>query len=51
MIELKPCPFCGNSKSILLKENRIDCYSKRNCIETDYCPNCGARMDGGADNE
>ena len=20
------------------------------CLETDYCPHCGARMDGGADN-
>lgn len=25
-IELKPCPFCGNSKSILLHENIMDCY-------------------------
>ena len=20
------------------------------CLETDFCPNCGAKMDGGADN-
>lgn len=34
------CSVCGDE---------FTCW-EADCAKTDYCPNCGARMDGGADN-
>lgn len=34
------CTACGTDAEV----------SDGECLETDYCPHCGARMDGGADN-
>ena len=41
----KPCPVCGRDRFEGLD---ADIWAD---WEPPYCPNCGAKMDGGADNE
>ena len=40
----KPCPVCGEDR---FKGLDADIWAD---WEPPYCPNCGAKMDGGADN-
>ena len=32
-------------------EEALTAPYERNCIESDFCPNCGAKMDGGGEQE
>jgi rRNA maturation endonuclease Nob1 len=64
MFELKPCPFCGGTKLKVERKSRLAgwngldisgyrCSKCRRIVGFDltpYCPNCGAKMDGGDSN-
>ena len=43
--------YCSICKKKVWKSDYAQCSKKsRNKLESNYCPNCGAKMDGGAEN-
>ena len=44
--------YCSICKKKVWKSDYAWCSKKsRNKLRSDYCPNCGAKMEGGADND